>query len=141
MTTTDIDVIRKELNNFVEVELPYKFTESDHIKYITLKGDDEQFYKGGKFVKYGNEKIILSNGGKQWSFKTKVRNNNNDVIYVSRIFINKNNSNKIKNIQENQLNKTILAQQKIIDKMSEKIILLENENKKYKNIIINLKKI
>ena len=35
----------------------------------------------------------------------------------------------------------INIQQKIIDKMSEKIILLENENKKYKNIIINLKKI
>ena len=55
--TTDVKIINKELNNFEEVEIPYKFILGEPIKYITLKNDKEFFYKGGYYCKLGNEKI------------------------------------------------------------------------------------
>lgn len=139
MTTDDIETIKKELHDCVEIELPYKFENSDHIKYITLKDNSELFYYGGKFVKYGHETIILSNGGKQWSFKTKIRDNNNKIIYISRIFINKKNDNL--NCDEKHLIDTIKAQQNVIEKMTEIIRQLNTENEKYKNIVTRLKRI
>ena len=95
MATDDIEIIKRELKNCLEVELPYNFKTTDVIKYITLNEDSEKFYIGGKFVKMGQERIILSNGGKDWAFKTKVRDDNNNVIYKSRIFIEKNNDNMV----------------------------------------------
>tara|TARA_B110001469_G_C9630667_1_gene315446 strand:+ start:1604 stop:2035 length:432 start_codon:yes stop_codon:yes gene_type:complete len=142
MATEDIDIIKKNLIDCVEIELPYKFTNNDHIKYITLKGESELFYNGGKFVKYGNESIILSNGGKQWSFKTKVRNNDNYIIYNSRIFIEKNKINTLNlDIDIKQLKDTITTQQIVIEKMTTIINTLNKENLKYKNVINKLKQI
>ena len=87
MSTENISVIQKELEGFSEVKLPYPFKLGDTIKYITLCDETEKFYFGGNFVKMGQERIVLSHGGKQWSFQTKIRDDQNDVIYISRIFL------------------------------------------------------
>lgn len=137
--TTDIEKIKYELTDFYEVKLPYKFIKNQQIKYITLKNNSEKFYTGGKFIRMGNECIVLSNGGKDWSFKTKIRNNNNDILYNTRIFIKKNLETSVNN--ENELKNIINSQQKVIDKMSNKLKQQEKELMKYKNMIQKLKSI
>jgi hypothetical protein len=137
--TTDIEKIKYELIDFYEVKFPYKFKKNQIIKYITLKNNSEKFYTGGKFIRMGNECIVLSNGGKDWSFKTKIRNNNNDILYNTRIFIKKNLETSINN--DNELKNIIDSQQKVIDKMSNKLKQQEKELIKYKNMIQKLKSI
>ena len=142
MATDDIEIIKRELKNCLEVELPYNFKTTDNIKYITLTNDTEKFFIGGKFVKYGNERIVLCNGGKDWSFKTKVRDDNNNIIYKSRIFIEKNDDmvgGEKQGGGVDELKQIILSQQKVIDKMTIMIKNYKLENDKYKLYIQKLK--
>ena len=126
----DINKIRKELEGYDEVELPFDFTKDTHIKYITLVDDEEAFFTGGKYVRLGMERIFLSNGGPIWSVPTKIRDNDSNVIYISRIFVPK----QIEEVPNNilHLQKVIKSQQSVIDKMTEII-------KKDKQIINSLK--
>lgn len=139
MATEDINKIKAELKECVEIELPYDFKTTDMIKYITLNGKSEKFYIGGKFTKYGNERIILNNGGKEWSFKTKIRDNNNNIIYTSRIFLVKNK--ELPFGKPDELRDIVISQQKVIDKMSLIIKKYQHENEKYKLAINKLKQI
>ena len=74
----DISIIRKELEGFEEVELPFDFTRGCIIKYITLKKKDneeeESFYKGGEFINFGNDCIILKHKQRTWSVSCCKRN-------------------------------------------------------------------
>ena len=83
----DLSIIRKELENHVEVQLPYEFHKNCHIKYITLKNDEESFYKGGKFINNGNDSLILTNNIKTWAVPTCFRNKDGSINYESRFFI------------------------------------------------------
>jgi hypothetical protein len=139
MATEDINKIKSELKECVEIELPYDFKTTDMIKYITLNGKSEKFYIGGKFTKYGNERIILNNGGREWSFKTKIRDNNNNIIYTSRIFLVKNK--ELPFGKPDELRDIVISQQKVIDKMSLIIKKYQHENEKYKLAITKLKHI
>ena len=139
MATDDIETIKQELQGFFEVEMPYKFEKGDLIKYITLCGDSEKFYYGGTYVSIGHEKIIVTNGGKQWSFPTKIRDDENDVIYVSRIFLKKNMTGGTKH--NNQDKQTIQAQQMVIETMTKTIQKLTKENQTYKQAIHRMKQI
>ena len=136
--TTDIDKIKKELKNCVEVKLPYVFQKKDKIKYITLLDSNEVFNKGGEFVKYGNERIVLSNGASEWSFKTKIRNDSNEVIYQSRIFLEVN-SHKCEETDIQELQEIIEAQRKVIDTMSHELHSHQKEIQKYERVIQKLK--
>ena len=53
---TDISIIREELKDHEEVEMPYPFEPDTHIKYITLKGNHSSFYRGGTFIKWEMKK-------------------------------------------------------------------------------------
>ena len=57
----DISIIRKELEGYEEVILPFEFNKGCSIKYITQrkKDNEESFYTGGEFVCYGNDCIVL----------------------------------------------------------------------------------
>lgn len=136
----DINKIQYELIGFSEVKLPYKFKKNDKIKYITIKNNSESFYTGGSFVRFGNECIILTNGTKQWSFKTVIRNDINDIIYNSRIFL-KNSEDKYNDKELIELKKIIKSQQTIIDKMSHNLKLQEKKINKYENMLQKLKSI
>lgn len=140
MSTENISVIQKELEGFSEVKLPYPFKPGDTIKYITLYDETEKFYFGGNFVKMGQERIVLSHGGKQWSFQTKIRDDQNDVIYISRIFLKQSKQSMEGGSQKN-LQKTVEAQQLVIEKMTHMIHKLQTANEKYKQAFETMKKI
>ena len=113
----DINKIRKELQRYDEVELPFDFPQGTNIKYITLIDDEEAFFTGGKYVKMGMDRIYLSTGGPTWSIPIKIRDDNSNVIYTSRFFAPKHEEIIPKNLQH--LQKVIESQQSVIDKMTE----------------------
>ena len=122
--TTNLTTIRESLKNCEEIELPYDFKVGEKIKYITLDKDTqtEMFYNGGEYLKMGNELIFLQNGPSTWSFRTKLRDDDNNIYYTSRIFVEKNDKDIIYNNKDiKKLNDTILAQQKVIERMTKSI--------------------
>jgi len=130
----DINTIRKELKGYDEVEMPFDFKIGTHIKYITIKDNVESFYIGGKYVKMGNEKIVLSNGGSNKYIPTIIRDNNCKIIYSSRFFIpNLDEKEELSVKTQMYYEKIIKSQQRVIDKMTEIIQKDKLELQKYKN--------
>jgi len=134
MSQEYIDYIKQELLNFEEIKPPFNIKTNAHIKYITICNGKEKFFTGGEFVRLGNERIVLSKGNSEWSFPTKIRDNNNNIIYNSRVFIKINDPSC--DIVLDEYIKTIKAQQFVIEKLT-----LKNKKlydlliKKSKNII------
>lgn len=140
----DINIIRKELKNYEEIEFPYYIKPNTNIKYITAIDNEEVFSKGGEFVKLGHEKIFLSNGPHKWYVPIKIRDDDNNIIYESKFFIKEEN-NKKDNEYEN-LKKIIKTQQDVINKMTinientnKELIKSKKLNKKYEDIFKKLK--
>ena len=136
--TTNLTTIKDSLKNCEEIELPYDFKLGEKIKYITLDKDTqtEMFYNGGEYVKIGNELIFLQNGPSNWSFRTKLRDDNNDIYYTSRVFIEKKKSDNIyKDKDVKMLKETILAQQRVIERMTKTIREDKIKIQKYENYI------
>ena len=136
--TTNLTTIKDSLKNCEEIELPYDFKVGEKIKYITLDKDTqtEMFYNGGEYVKIGNELIFLQNGPSNWSFRTKLRDDNNDIYYTSRVFIEKKKSDNIyKDKDVKMLKETILAQQRVIERMTKTIRDDKIKIQKYENYI------
>ena len=122
----DIGIIRKELEGFVEIELPYDFEKGCHIKYITLKNNEDSFYKGGKFNYYGNDCIYLKTNSKNWCVPICKRNKDGIIQYKSRFFIKENCENNSECLEKNnELSKTIEYQQLIIEKLKNNLKDLE----------------
>ena len=139
---TDISTIQKELREYEQIDIPYTFTPNTKIKYITLEGEtnSEGFFIGGGYLRMGNERIILQNGPSIWSVPIRVRDNNNDIIYESKFFVPKDDTvdvEKSKDIKE--LEKTIKAQQMVIEKMTNTIKNDKIKLQKYENIIQKLR--
>lgn len=140
---TDITIINKELKGYEQIEMPFNFKKDTYIKYITALNNEEVFSTGGKFLKYGNDKIYLQNGSFTWSVNTKLRDNNSNIIYKSKFFIPKKSTKK--DIEKINLEQIIISQQKVINKMTNNIENLNkdinNKNniiKKYENLIKSL---
>lgn len=129
----DINIIRKHLNEYVEVEMPYPFKRGEEIKYITLNKDSESFHVGGNFECLGNNCIILKNNHRKWSVATFLFNRDGNISYKSRFFIREKESDC--DIKNNKANDTIFFQQEIIEKMNKKIEELEDENEKLKEYV------
>ena len=133
----DIILIKRELEGFEEIEFPYPLRPGIIVKYITAKDDEESFFTGGKFVKMGNEKIYLTNGGPNWTVPIKVRDDECNIQYESRFFIPSKEDVKPKEVIE--LEKIIKAQQDVIEKMTETIKNDKIQLSKYVSIITKLK--
>lgn len=141
--TTNLTTIKDSLKNCEEIELPYDFKVGEKIKYITLDKDTqtEMFYNGGEYLKMGNELIFLQNGPSTWSFRTKLRDDDNNIYYTSRIFIEKHEDDIIYDNKDiKHLQDTIQTQQRVIERMTKtiredkiKIQKYENYIQKYKN--------
>ena len=130
----DIKVIKKLLEDHVEVELPYPFKEGVEIKYITMKDGEQYFSTGGRYVRMLNKKILLQNSGKSWSVPTEICNKQGDIIYKSRFFVHKDfEKENDKNISE--LESIIKSQQDIIKKLSQQVKIKAEENDKLKLFI------
>lgn len=121
---TDINIIRQSLKGCEEVSLPYKFSKGLRIKYITVKGEDEAFYDGGVFDGMGNHVIFIKKGSTRVRVPTCIRNDDGEIIYKSRFFIDPNNTTSCEG-KKTELEKTVLAQQKVIERVSEQLKLLE----------------
>ena len=133
----DIDKIKKEIKNHIEIDILFPLKPGTIVKYITLKNNEESFYIGGLFLRKGNEKIFLSQSGKTWAVPTKIRDNNNFVLYNSRFFIHKDNLKKteIKKRDDKELEKIVESQQQVINKMTSQIIKYQKDiNKKNERI-------
>jgi len=111
-----IQYIQNELKNCEEITPPFQIKPNQRIKYITHSKGKEQLFTGGYFVRLGNERIVLSKGNSQWSFPTKIRDDNNNVIYTSRIFIEHTDSDCDDKLSE--YIETIKAQQLVIEKLT-----------------------
>ena len=139
---TDISIIQKELRGYEQVDIPYTFIPDTKIKYITLEEstNSEGFFIGGDYLRMGNERIVLQNGPSIWSVPIRVRDDNNDIIYESKFFVPKDDTvdvEKSKDIKE--LEKTIKAQQMVIEKMTNTIKNDKIKLQKYENIIQKLR--
>jgi hypothetical protein len=135
----DILEIRKILKDYVEVELPYDFKKGEDIKYITLDNTQtEFFFNGGEYVKSGNELIYLQNGPINWSIKTKLRDDENNIYYTSRIYV-RDIIEETHSTDIIMLQKTIKAQQMVIEKMTKTIREDKIQIQKYENLLQKFK--
>ena len=139
---TNISTIQRELRGYEQVDMPYTFTPKTKIKYITLEEstNSEGFFVGGGYLRMGNERVILQNGPSIWSVPVRVRDDNNDIIYESKFFVPKDDTvdiEKTKDVKE--LEKTIKAQQMVIEKMTTTIRNDKIKLQKYENIIQKLR--
>jgi hypothetical protein len=125
--TTDLSKIRQSLKNCEEVELPYTFPPKCWIKYITIKGEDEAFYEGGQYLGMGDHKILLLNKGKRLTAATCIRSDDGDILYKSRFFIDTHKTDECK-IKQGELEKMVSQQQRVIQKVSEQLKLVEDKN-------------
>ena len=150
----DISIIRKELNGYEEVVLPYEFAKGCTVKYINLKKKDgveeESFYKGGEFINFGNDCIILKNKHRTWSVPTCKKNKDGSIRYSARFFVKEEEEKCSPKVEE--LNEIVQYQQNIIENMTEKLKNLElikyqlsEEKKTYEDLLqqnrFNLKQI
>ena len=116
--TTDINTIRKSLKGFAQIEFPYDIKKNTPVKYLTIKENTEFFYEGGKFVRFGNDTLVLCNGSNEWSVKKYIKDKGGNILYSSKFFIpNKEEDyDCIKEVME--LKSIIKTQQQIINKLS-----------------------
>ena len=112
---TDINRINKELNGFEEVESVYDIHSNAYVKYLTLKDNREAFYLGGVYLKMGDNKIYLYNGGNTWCIPLFYKRKNASIYYRTRLFIKDNRINNV--IDASELQSTIDKQQDIINKL------------------------
>ena len=119
----DIENIKKEIKDHIEIDITFPILPGTIIKYITLNNDDEEsFYLGGEYVRKGNEKIFIRQANKTWAVQSNIRDNQNYIIYTSRFFIHKNNLEPKKINEDKEYEKIIKKQQKVIDKLSNQVI-------------------
>ena len=125
----DISRIHEELEGFHEVSLPHEFPRGIHIKYLTMKpNDEESFYPGGGFQGVGHNCLYLKDGYKRWSVPTKLFHKDGLVRYTTRFFVPQDPSN----LQEcrkdvKELQDTVMYQQELIDKLVARLQMVEEE--------------
>lgn len=126
----DISFIRKELENHIEIQLPYDFPKKCHIKYIThnKKKDTELFYKGGEFVSFGNNCIRIKNKARAWNIPINYYHKDGSIRYTSHFYIHKDTQTDCEEQCEekySELIETIQFQQSTIEKLTESLGKIE----------------
>lgn len=126
----DISFIRKELENHMEIKLPYDFPTKCHIKYIThnRKKDAELFYKGGEFISFGNNCIRVKNKARTWNIPIHYYHKDGSVKYTSHFYILSDTGSECETICDkkyDELTDTIQFQQSTIEKLTKSIGKLE----------------
>lgn len=127
----DIKVIKKLLEDHVEVELPYPFDGDVIIKYITQKDGEQYFSTGGRYIRMLNKKVLLQNSGKSWAVPTEICNKEGDIIYKSRFFVHKDFEKK-EDKKVTELESIIKSQQEVIKKLSQQVKMKAEDNEKLK---------
>jgi len=144
----DIGFIRKELDNHMEVILPYDFPFKCHIKYITHnhKKNTELFYKGGEFVSFGNNCIRIKNKVRSWNIPIHLYNKDGSVKYSTHFYVlnTENDCEKICKDTNSELHQTIQFQQETIEKLTIELGKIElkksqllNDKQNYEELLEN----
>jgi len=111
----DLSFIKKELKNCSELDSYDDLDIGNHVKYITIKNNNEYFYTGGIYKKLGDNKIILQNKSRKWTVPLNYKNKGGEIIYKTRLFVE--SDNKCEN-NAKEYEKIIKAQQEIIEKLN-----------------------
>ena len=138
----DIAFIKKTLQNHEEVDSPYDLTIGDHVKYITLKGEDEYFYMGGEYKGMGDNIMFLKDKGKNIKVPLVYVDKEGNILYKTRLYAKTDCQFTSK--EKEDYESIIQTQQRIIETMTEKIakhsqiiMKLQEENIKYKQFVMN----
>ena len=134
----DLTKIRELLKDYIEVEMPYDFDRGCSIQYVTCGLDSEgnidinaeSFYPNCKFIRRCNDILIVEYNGQTKNVQIYRRDKGGNIIYKSRFFILENDGNlndpqmgggsrDKEDIQD--LKDTIIYQQSIIEKLTERV--------------------
>ena len=116
---TDINRIKEELKGFSQIKFPYNINKGCLVKYLTIKDNNEFFYLGGTFLRYGNDSLILTNSNQTWAVKKYIKDKGGNILYRSKFFVPNDDSVDSKEVKE--LKSIIKTQQNIIDKLAERL--------------------
>ena len=116
---TDINRIKEELKDFSQIEFPYNINKGCLVKYLTIKDNNEFFYLGGNFVRFGNDQLVLTKSNQTWSVKKFIKDKEGNILYRSKFFVPDDDSVESKEV--NELKSIIKTQQNIIDKLAERL--------------------
>jgi hypothetical protein len=116
---TDIKKIKEELKGFSQIEFPYNINQGCLVKYLTIKDNNEFFYLGGNFVRFGNDQLVLTKSNQTWSVKKFIKDKEGNILYRSKFFVPDDDSVESKDVKE--LKSIIKTQQNIIDKLAERL--------------------
>ena len=126
----NISTIRKELENHIQIQLPHSFSKNCIVKYITLKDNEEVFYKGGKYVSFGDNCLWLKNAAMTWSVPIHIKQKDGSIEYTTSFFIcDKEGEEEDCEKDKQELNEVIQYQQSILEKMTKTIQQLELQKK------------
>ena len=150
ITVTDLmqnkTEILEQLKDFIEIthddidKLPNK----TYLKYLTFDKNKkkELFRFGGKLLINSDKYVVLRGKRDSFCVQKKVFNDNNEPIYNTRFFRNKNiNTNQDAITLRKELKETIDKYNKMYLEQSMIIKVLKEENIKLKKKIIKLKKL
>ena len=136
---TNITLILKELEGFTQVPMPHNFTKGCLIKYVTLI-NNKPALNIGKFRGYENDNIWLYSGPRSWSVRTCYREPDGTIcvdktkniqFHICESGENERNQrhqsggapSKGKRVKE--LKEMIVYQQNILDKLAERMKIIE----------------
>jgi hypothetical protein len=139
----DLTKIRELLSDYVEVEMPYDFDRGCDIQYVTCDLDNkgvidintESFYSNCKFIRRCNDILVVESNSQTKNVSIWRRDKFGNIIYTSRFFILESNNN-LNDLQigggkskedTKDLKDTIIYQQSIIEKLTERVKYVEIE--------------
>tara|TARA_B100001094_G_scaffold68899_2_gene65281 strand:+ start:3751 stop:4134 length:384 start_codon:yes stop_codon:yes gene_type:complete len=108
----NIKYIKEQIKDCEEVNSPYDIKIGQIVKYITQQDGSEYFYPGGKYIRMGDNKIILKTGAVPLTFTDR----DGKVIYKTRLFVINDKDEECKN--KDEFEKIIHTQQQIIEKLN-----------------------
>jgi hypothetical protein len=123
----DIETIKKKLKDYEEITDVFDLKYMSDIKYITLTKDgDEKFFDGGKYIRMGDNKILIKKGYISVNIPIEYRLKDGQVYYKTRFFMKEHLQMTQNNF--NELLEVVESQQQVINKLFKK-------TKKYEKLL------
>ena len=90
----NISLMRKELEGFEQIPDPLELKKGCQVKYLTLKNNEQCLCKGGKFVNFGDNCIILKNKSRSWPVPLSELNPNGSIKHQNTFFVREDKEEK-----------------------------------------------
>ena len=140
----DITLIRKELEGFECVEMPYAFTKGCMIKYLYPK-DNQIVMDMGYFNRHHQDFIILTRGSREWFVRTCYKNPDGTTdskktkhltFFICEEEENERNQGgggETKKKSSKEFKEMVVYQQGILDKLAERMKTVETDKARLTN--------